>query len=396
MPPEAVPLLTVNSGSSSLKLALWEMGAGERRLAVGVAERLGLPEGHWFWQDDQGQRWAEDSAALADAAAGLLVLLKALKERYADWSPAAVGHRLVHGGEHTAPQRLTPALRQQLQELVLLAPDHLPGALKVLDACQHLYPETPQVVCFDTAFHRSLPRLAQLYPLPRRLAAEGILRYGFHGLSCEWVLAQLRQLAPQEAEGRLLIAHLGSGASLTAVRGGRSLDTTMGLTPAGGLMMGTRPGDLDPGVLLYLSGVRGLSFSELNDMINRQSGLLGVSGRSADMRDLLAHEASDPAAAEAIVLFCYQARKHLGALVAVLGGLDTLVFTGGIGEHAAAIRQRLCAGLEFLGLELDAERNCRQEPIISRPGSRVTVRLVPAEEDRMLARHTWAVLAGSA
>ncbi len=251
-----------------------------------------------------------------------------------------------------------------------------------------VYPNLPQVACFDTAFHRDMPRVAQLFPIPRQLSDAGIIRYGFHGLSYEYIMQELRARAPKEAEGRVIIAHLGNGASMAAVRGGVGVDTTMGFTPTGGLMMGMRTGDLDPGLLLHLLSERQLTPAALTEMINRQSGLLGVSQVSADMRDLLHRSATEPHAAEAVDLFCYLAKKFVGALAAALGGLDTLVFTGGIGEHAAFIRARICAGLEFLGIEIDAERNQEQASVVSSHGSRVAVRVIKTDEDLMIARHT--------
>ena len=306
-----------------------------------------------------------------------------------------MGHRVVHGGIHySEPQRVTPELIAALRELIPIAPDHMPQAVQAIQAAVEAYPGLPQVACFDTAFHRHMPRTAQLYPLPRHLADEGVVRYGFHGLSYESILRELRALAPREAEGRVVIAHLGNGASMAAVRGGIGIDTTMGFTPAGGLMMGTRPGDLDPGVLLYLLVERGMTPAAVNELVNQQAGLLGVSGISADMRDLLEKEATDAQAAEAITLFCYQARKYLGALVAVLGGLDTLVFTGGIGEHAAPVRLRICEGLDFLGIRIDPDRNAAHAPAISREGGPVTVRVLRTDEDLMIARHTSELLTG--
>jgi acetate kinase len=250
----------------------------------------------------------------------------------------------------------------------------------------------PQVACFDTAFHRTLPPVAQRYPLPRALHDAGVVRYGFHGLSYEYIMQALRAVDPDAANGRVIVAHLGNGASMAAVRDGQSIDTTMGFTPTGGLVMGTRTGDLDPGVLLYLLQTRGMPAEQVNTLVNRQAGLLGVSGISADMRDLLEREAREPAAAAAVDLFCYQARKFLGALAAVLGGIETLVFTGGIGEHAAPIRARICASFEFLGLEIDAGRNQQHAPVISPDGASVTVRVIPTDEDRMIARHTYRLI----
>ncbi len=249
------------------------------------------------------------------------------------------------------------------------------------------YPAIPQVACFDTSFHRSMSRVAEMYPLPPRFGDAGVIRYGFHGLSCEFIVQALRAIDAREGEGRIIIAHLGNGASLTAVREGVSVDTTMGFTPTGGIMMGTRSGDLDPGVLLHLLEAQGMQGTALNRLVNHEAGLLGVSGLSGDMRDLLGKESSDPRAADAVTLFCYLARKSVGALVAALGGVDTLIFTAGIGEHSAPIRERICEGLEFLGFELDAERNARHAPIVSRDGSRVVVRVMKTDEDLMIARH---------
>lgn len=390
MPAEPVhSILTINTGSSSLKVALHEFGPEEKQLLSGRVERIGEPGARLHLQDARGANVLEEEGDFADHAAALQAILAWLSRHRSGWRPDAVGHRLVHGGlHHRAPERVTPELIAALEGLVPIVPDHLPQALQAIRVVSQAYPDLPQVACFDTAFHRQMPRRAQIYPLPRRFAEEGVIRYGFHGLSYEYIVQTLRTVAPREAEGRVLIAHLGSGASMAAVHGGVGVDTTMGMTPTGGLMMGTRSGDLDPGVLLYLLSERRMSPGDLNDLVNRQAGLRGVSGSSADMRDLLAAEATDPCAAEAIALYCYQARKHLGALVAVLGGLDTLVFTGGVGEHAAPIRLRICDGLPFLGILIDPQSNETNAPIISREDSRVRVRVIPTDEDRMIARHT--------
>jgi acetate kinase len=306
-----------------------------------------------------------------------------------------VGHRVVHGGIHyQEPQRVTPEFIAILQGMVPIAPDHLPQSIRAMQVAIKAYPNLPQVACSDSAFHRHMPRIAQLYPLPRHFADEGLIRFGFHGLSYEYILQDLRATAPKGAEGRILIAHLGNGASMTAVRGGIGIDTTMGFTPAGGLMMGTRTGDLDPGVLLYLLAERKMTPTALNELVNRQAGLLGVSGIGADMRDLLEREATDGHAADAVGLFCYQAKKYLGALATVLGGLDTLVFTGGIGEHAPSVRLRICEGLDFLGIRIDPGRNATHAPAISREGGSVTVRVLRTDEDLMIARHTSELLTG--
>jgi acetate kinase len=301
----------------------------------------------------------------------------------------------VHGGQaHRDPERLTAGVLADLDALAPIDPDHLPQALAVVRAVSDAFPDVPQVACFDTAFHRSMPDVARQYPLPPETSSGvDVIRYGFHGLSCEFIVGALAAFDAAAARGRLVIAHLGNGASLTAVRDGTSVDTTMGFSPTGGIMMGTRSGDLDPGVLLYLQRGRGLSADALNRLVNHEAGLAGVSGTSGDMRDLLARESHDPRAAAAVALFCYLARKALGGLVAALGGLDTLVFTGGIGEHAAPVRARIAAGFEFLGLALDPDRNARDEPVISRPDSHVVVRVMETNEDLVIARHTQRLLA---
>jgi acetate kinase len=382
-------ILTIDTGSSSMKVALYEAGREETRILSGEVERIGVPGGRFRLTDAHGATLIDQGGDLPDHGAALEAVLAGLRRYRPDLSLDAVGHRVVHGGAHySAPQRITPELIAALQELVPIAPDHLPQAIRAIQTVVRVHPDLPQVACFDTAFHRRMPRTAQLYPLPRRLADEGVVRYGFHGLSYESILRELRALAPREAEGRVVIAHLGNGASMAAVRGGIGIDTTMGFTPAGGLMMGTRPGDLDPGVLLYLLVARGMTPAAVNDLANRDAGLLGVSGISEDMRDLLEREAADAQAAEAITLFCYQARKYLGALAAVLGGLDTLVFTAGIGENAPAVRLRVCEGFDFLGIQIDAHRNEAHAPVISREGSSATVRVMKTDEDLMVARHT--------
>ena len=382
-------ILTINTGSSSLKVALYEMGRGETRILSGEVERIGVPEGRLHVTDANGATLIDQRNHLADHGAALEALLAWLKAARPDLNPSAVGHRVVHGGIHyQEPQRVTPEFIAILQRMVPIAPDHLPQSIRAMQVAVKAYPNLPQVACSDSAFHRHMPRIAQLYPLPRHFGDEGLIRYGFHGLSYEYILQELRTMAPKEAEGRLLIAHLGNGASIAAVRDGIGIDTTMGFTTAGGLVMGTRTGDLDPGVLLYLLADREMTRTALNELVNRKAGLLGVSGISADMRDLLESECTDGHAAEAVGLFCYEAKKYLGALATVLGGLDALVFTGGIGEHAASVRLRICEGLEFLGIRIDPRRNEAHAPVISTEGSSATVRVMRTDEDLMIARHT--------
>ena len=381
-----VRVLCVNSGSSSLKMALYE---DETRIASGAVEGIGLGEGRLTVRDAAARVVRDEPGAFPDARSALHGMLT----RNGFPAPAAAGHRIVHGGpDHAAPERVTPQLVAAIRALVPLAPLHLPAALHGIDAVSAHFPDLPQIACFDTAFHRRMPAVAQRLPLPRALRAKGIERYGFHGLSYEYVVASVGAATL----GRAVIAHLGNGASLAAVRDGLPVDTTMGFTPTGGLMMGTRSGDLDPGVLVHLLAHEGYDAAAIGRLVDHESGLLGVSGMTSDMKVLLERRAGQPHAAEAVELFCHVLRKHIGALAAVLGGIDTLVFTGGIGERAAPIREETCSGLEHLGIRIDRERNARHDPIISAPGSACTVRTVRTDEDLMIARHTRALLARAA
>jgi len=383
-------LLTINTGSSSLKAALYSLRedtveSPELRVE---ASTIGSRGCGMRLADDRGEILDERRDDLPDHAAALDAIMSRLRDRWLDRDDlAAVGHRIVHGGDrHREPQRVTPEVVADLRALVPIDPNHLPHAIAAIEAVGRAYPAVPQVVCFDTAFHSRMPRVARLYALPRQLAQEGIVRYGFHGLSYEYVMEELRRLEPEAFDACVVVAHLGNGASMAAVRGGVGVDTTMGFTPTGGLVMGTRSGDLDPSVPLFLLKER--SLTEVSDLLNKQAGLLGVSGTSADMRDLLGRETDDGRAAEAVALFCYQAKKFLGALAAALGGLDALVFTGGIGEHSATVRERICDGLEFLGIRLDPDRNAAHARVISSDDATVRVRVVPTDEDLMVARHT--------
>jgi len=384
-----VRILTINTGSSSVKASVFATAGGERLLLSAAGERLGAAGARIKLSDAAGKTLREQRGDLPDHAAALRLLFGWLRDLDPQAAPDAIGHRVVHGGARfIEPTRISAEMLAELGKLEAIDPDHLPQAIAGIRLALEAYPELPQVACFDTAFHRHKPRVATLYGLPRGLLEAGIVRYGFHGLSYESVLERLRTKAPEAAAGRLVIAHLGNGASMAAVRDGVGVDTTMGFSPTGGLVMGTRTGDLDPGVLLYLQRQRGLSADALSELVNTRGGLLGVSGTSSDMRDLLANERADPRAAEAVALFCYQAQKFLGGLVAVLGGLDCLVFTGGIGEHAAQVRARICSGLAFLGLALDERRNAAHDAIISAETSRVRVRVLPTDEALMIARHT--------
>jgi len=387
-------ILTINAGSSSIKFAWFEAGDAMRRILKGAIERIGLPDATLRVEGrepaDTLSR-AINAPGHAKAAEELMTWIEARSERSA---LSAVGHRLVHGGpKYSAPTRIDAEMLAQLRRLSPFDPEHLPQEIRLAEAFHRRFPKLPQVACFDTAFHHDLPRVAQLLPIPRRYEAQGLRRYGFHGLSYAYLMQELQRVAgAQASRGRVILAHLGNGASLAAVRGGRALDTSMGFTPVAGVPMSTRSGDLDPGLVWYLARTEGLDARGFNRMINTQSGLLGVSETSSDMRDLLAREEQDVRAREAIALFCYQVRKWIGAFAAALNGLDTLVFAGGIGEHAAPVRARICEGLEFLGIEIDPARNAAHAPLISISSGRVAVRVIPTDEERMIAQLVTAEL----
>lgn len=384
--PDAV--LCLNSGSSSLKFAVYRVGREETRIARGAVERIGEPDSRVWLRRGARDTPVDHTRPIDDHATATREVFAALKREALD-TAAAVGHRIVHGGPTvSAPQRVDGALLTALRQLVPLAPLHLPSELAIIEAVAQERPAMPQVACFDTAFHRRMPPSAQRLPLPRRLWDDGVQRYGFHGLSYEYVMWKLGDAG----HGRVIVAHLGNGASLAAVRGGRPLDTTMGLTPLGGLVMGTRPGDLDPGVLVYLLEAKGYDARRLGALLNEESGLLGISGSTGDMKTLLEQRGSDPHAAEAVEMFCASARKHIGAFAAVLGGLDTLVFTGAIGARGAAVRREICRELGHLGIVLDPSQNDADAEVISAPAAPCTVRVIPTDEELMIARHTAAVL----
>jgi acetate kinase len=376
-------ILCLNSGSSSLKFALFRVFESvEQRIASGAVEEIG-PKARFWLRDSEKRALVDREANLPGAHECIAAIFAALEDSRLP-GPDAAGHRIVHGGPfYMQPVRISAEVIEKLKQIVDLAPLHLPAQIDLIAAIATHYPDLPQVACFDTAFHASMPDVARRLPLPRNLYEQGVRRYGFHGLSYEYILSVLGK----EASGRVIIAHLGNGASMAAVRNGSPVDTSMGLTPTGGFMMSTRSGDLDPGVLLYLLRA-GYKPEQLEHMLNHESGLLGVSGNSSDVKTLLENRKRDPRADEAIAMFCYGVRKFIGAYAAVLGGLDTLVFTGGIGEHAAPIREEICRGLEFLGIELDPDQNARQASVISRPSSKCVVRVIPTDEDLMIARHT--------
>jgi acetate kinase len=382
-------ILCVNSGSSSLKFALYCLGEFEEtRIAEGAVEGIGLPAGRLWIRDKGNDALIDVRREFPDHVAAAEAVSEAAKNSGFP-RPSAAGHRVVHGGaHHSAAERVNASLLRDLHELIPFATLHLPSAIQGIDAVAARFPGLPQVACFDTAFHSGMPEVAKRLPLSHDLWDEGVRRYGFHGLSYEYIVSKLGD----RALGRIVIAHLGNGASLAAVLNGRPMDTTMGFTPTGGLMMGTRSGDLDPGVLLHIMREKDVDLSWLDDLVNEHAGLLGVSGISPDMKILLEQREREPRAAQAVELFCYQLRKHIGAMTAVLGGLDTLVFTGGIGEHSATVRWDVCREFAYLGIRLDADRNAAHAEIISAPGSTCTVRVIPTNEDLMIARQTRAFL----
>ena len=386
-------VLTLNKGSATLKSALYEGGNHEKLLLSMTVNEDGDSGGHLKIADPSGPTLFDSPVNRGDSNAALEVMFAWMSEHAFLSQLAAVGHRIVQGGpRYKEPQRITPKFLSEIERLVPLDPDHLPAAIRGIRFIAGKFPKLPQVACFDTAFHSSLPKVARMYALPRTLYDQGILRYGFHGLSYEFIMRELNALEGGFANGRVIIAHLGSGASMVAVKEGKSIDTSMGFTPIEGLVMATRSGDVDPGALLYLFGNKKMSAKDLSTLVNKESGLLGVSGTSGDMRALLDATDHDARAAEAVDLFCYRAKKYIGAYAAVLGGLDVLVFAGGIGEHAPVVRKRICDGLEFLGIRLDASSNESNAALISPPESRVKVRVIKTNEDLMIVRHVVSTL----
>ena len=390
-------VLTMNRGSATLKSTLYEVAADankrvEALLSISVAYS-GTADARLKIADVGGTALLDSPVPGRDSIAALEAMFAWLDEHKYLTGLAAAGHRLVHGGaRYHDPQRITPEFLSELEKLVPLDPDHLPEAIRGIQFVGKKFPQLAQVACFDTAFHSSLPTVAKMYALPRRFYAEGVLRYGFHGLSYEYIVGELRKLDPKQAAGRVIVAHLGSGASIVALEDGKSMDTSMGFTPLEGLVMSTRSGDVDPGLLLYLLAEEKMPAKDAGALLNKQSGLLGVSGSTGDMRELEEKAKQDPHAAEAIDLFCYRAKKYIGAYAAALGGLDALVFTGGIGERASAIRERICTGLDFLGIRIDATQNAANAPVISATDSHVNVRVIQTNEDLMIVQHVITVL----
>jgi acetate kinase len=394
MKPVNPHMLTINGGSSSIKFAVFEATGSLNRILGGSIDQIGLPN---TTLRVKGMSQADNFSRPVEAqnhTAAVGILMDWIEERCGKERLTAVGHRVVHGGpKYNKPQRITGEMVEELRQLEPFDPEHMPEEILLIEAFHRRFPDLPQVACFDTAFHHDLPCVARLLPIPRRYEAQGVRRYGFHGLSYEFLMGELAHLAGSEAaQGRVVLAHLGNGASLAAVRHGKSIDTSMSFTPTAGIPMGTRSGDLDPGLVWYLSRTDGIDAKQFNEMVNFKSGLLGISETSSDMRELLDRETQDVRAAEAVALFCYQVKKWIGAFAAALGGIDTLIFTGGIGENAPIVRSRICEGLGFLGIELEDKQNATNEGVISANTGRVVVRVIHTDEEIMIAKTVCRVL----
>jgi acetate kinase len=387
-------ILTVNVGSSSIKFALFDAASSLTRVLEGEIKKIGSPDSVI---EVKGSSLSDNffrPAAAPNHAAAAAILVDWIQKRAAGGALTAIGHRIVHGGpKFSEPRRITPETVKELHQLDSFDPEHMPEEILLVEMFFRRFPKIPQVACFDTAFHRNMPRVARILPIPRRYETGGARRYGFHGLSYAFLMDELTRTAgAQAAKGRVIIAHLGSGASLAAVHKGKSIDTSMGFTPAGGIPMSTRSGDLDPGLIRYLAQIEKMSAKKFNEMANFQSGLLGVSETTSDMRDLLGRETKDVRAAEAVALFCYRVKKEIGAFAAALGGLDTLIFAGGIGENSHVIRSRICDGLGFLGIKLDKKKNNASAAVISAKSGQVAVRVMHTDEARMIADSVRGIL----
>jgi acetate kinase len=391
--PSGPCILTINGGSSSIKFALFDAGGQARRVLAGRIEGVGLPEGS-FTVKGPGENFSRKVAA-PDHHAAVGLLMDWVQGRVESRELVAVGHRVVHGGpRYWEPQRITPEMMAELRQLSVFDPEHLPEEILLTEAFHRRYPDLVQIACFDTAFHHDMPRVARLLPIPRRYDAKGVQRFGFHGLSCAYLMGELARVAgARAAKGRVVLAHLGNGASVTAVHAGRSVDTSMGLTPTSGLPMSSRSGDMDPALAWYLAQTEHVTAKQFYHMVNHESGLLGVSETSPDRRELLLREKEDIRAAEAVALFCYCAKKCVCAMAGALGGLDTLVFAGGIGENAPQVRARICEGLGFIGVELDGAANGAGAPVISSAAGSVSVRVIRTDEERMIAEIVRRMLA---
>ena len=415
-------ILTINGGSSSIKFALYHRGSVPEKVFSGEINRIGLPGVKFTFKEKTTEKQTL-SIKENDYPSTLIWLLNWLEEKLDFDRITAIGHRIVHGMQRTEPALITTELLEGLKQIIPYDPDHLPNEIKLIEAFQKHHPKIAQFACFDTAFHQTMPSVAKLLPIPRRFGQLGVRRYGFHGLSYNYLMQELERLAGKEAaNGRVVLAHLGNGASLAAVYQGKSIDTSMGFSPCSGLPMSSRSGDLDPGVCWFMMKTEKLGPEQFNHLVNHESGLLGISETSADMNDLLRQEATDVRSAEAVNLFCYQVKKWIGAFAAALGGIDTLVFAGGIGENAPLIRARICEGLGFLGIELDEKSNSEtlmghrsktemnkarealppsinqiypdeNAGIISSGKRSIAVRVIPTDEELMIAKIVGGMIA---
>jgi acetate kinase len=395
MTSEFIPILTVNGGSSSIKFAVYRMGGTIEKQISGAVNGIGGSLTELGWTSGDGKQGVSREEKIPveakDFQEAAAFLAGWLSRQPASAGIQAIGHRIVHGMDRSAPAPLDDGLLQQLKSIQSYDPDHLPAEISLVQQFGAAFPGRLQVACFDTAFHAHLPRVARILPIPRRFERAGVRRYGFHGLSYAYLMEVLHEKVGSAANGRVILAHLGSGASLAAVKAGECIDTSMGFTPVGGIPMSTRTGDLDPGVAWWIIQNEQMTPDQFSHLINRESGLLGVSETSADMQELLALESNDSRAAEAIQLFCYQVKKWIGGFVAALGGLDLLVFSGGIGEHAPLIRSRICSGMEYAGIRLDESRNRQNAFQIAADPIGVQVLVIPTDEERMIARSTWEI-----
>ncbi len=386
-------ILTINDGSSSIKFAIYNAREPLEKTLYGKIDRIGSPGTFLTFNDQTKHQQESINFKASDHLTAVNYLIDWLEGQPDFNSISAIGHRVVHGMKHLEPKIITKALLDELHHIELYDPDHLPGEIELIKGFFQRHPQIPQVACFDTAFHSTMPRIAKIVPIPRHYEDKGVQRYGFHGLSYAYLMEELTRLeGAKVAKGRVILAHLGSGASMAAVLEGHSIDTTMAFTPASGLMMSTRSGDVDPGLISFLARSEDMTSLQFDKMVNSASGLLGVSETSSDMHDLLELEKEDIRAAEAVALFCYQAKKQIGAYAAALGGLDTLVFAGGIGENAPAVRARICGGLGFLGIELNESRNSEAPGIISCDTSGVKIRVIKTDEELMIARSVSRIL----
>ncbi|NDP20730.1 MAG: acetate/propionate family kinase [Paludibacter sp.] len=386
-------ILTINGGSSSIKFAVYQVLESLEKTLYGKIDRIGLSGTVLTFNNQTKNKQESISFNASDHLTVVNLLIEWLEGQLDFASIIAIGHRVVYGMKHQEPEIITNKLLDELQRIELYDPDHLPGEIELIKGFLQRYPQLPQMACFDTAFHSTMPRIAKILPIPRRYEQKGVQRYGFHGLSYAYLMEELARLdGKKAASGRVILAHLGNGASMAAVLDGRCIDTTMAFTPASGLMMSTRSGDVDPGLITFLARTENMTALQFDKMVNHESGLIGVSESSSDMLDLLELEKEDIRATEAVTLFCYQAKKQIGAYAAALGGLDTLVFSGGIGENSHAVRSRICDGLGFLGIEINHKLNIANKSVISTDNSTVTVRVIHTDEEWMIAKTVYKIM----